>query len=244
MKPQLSKRKRWEKNIFWTLILLFAIAFVAKFASPRILRLYIEAGIGNCQKIPVLCITPGKEIVISEVNKEYIRELIPYSFPEIGISLPAGFTGIKERITKVYYKKGNRKHTGSVIYLLYKKPNFFVDLFPQLKKQGITNDYEFIKYMMYAAPNNIHNLRDAFFVIIKSIFTPDLGEQKNVQMVEFSGADKKGFIAYNFSHPENYFDCNVFNRAGDFFKLYIKDKEESLDLDKVMAIISTVNRAE
>lgn len=241
MKPQLSERKRWEKYIFWTLILLLAIAFVAKFASPRILRLYIETGIGNCQKIPVLCIAPEKEIVISDINKEYITELIPYSFPEIAISLPAGFTGIKERITKVYYKKGKRKHTGSAIYLLYKKPNFFVGLFPQLKKQGIANDYEFFSYMMYATPKAINNLRDAFFVIMKSIFTPDLGEQRDIRMFEFSCADKKGFITYSSSHSENYFDCNVFNISGDFFKLYIKDKEASLDLDKVLAIISTVN---
>jgi len=38
---------------------------------------------------------------------------------------------------------------------------------------------------------------------------------------------------------DNYFDCNIINNAGDFFKIYIKDKGASLDLDKVVAIIST-----
>jgi len=59
---------------------------------------------------------------------------------------------------------------------------------------------------------------------MKGIFTPDLGRQENVKMAQFKVASKRGFINYNLGQPDNYFDCNVFNEKGVFFKIYIKDK--------------------
>jgi hypothetical protein len=76
---------------------------------------------------------------------------------------------------------------------------------------------------------------------MKGIFTPDLGNQKDVKMAQFTVLDKRGFINYNLTGPDHYFDCNIFNTNQDFFKIYIKDKGASLDLDKVLTIISTVN---
>ena len=76
---------------------------------------------------------------------------------------------------------------------------------------------------------------------MKSVFTPDIGDQKNVKIVKFKTADNKGFITYNFTASENYFDCDVIKDDDAFLKVYIKDKDRKLDLDKVIAIISTLN---
>jgi hypothetical protein len=135
-----------------------------------------------------------------------------------------------------------RQHNTPTIYVLYEPPDFFIDLFPQLKKQGISDNYGFIKRIMFAKSKEVKNLTDTFFMIMKGIFTPDLGDQKNVRMVEFKLADKKGFINYNLGKPDNYFDCNVISNAGDFFKIYIKDKGATLDLNQVLAIISMANK--
>jgi len=236
------KKNASSKFITITIVLLFGILFVVKFAGPSMLRLYIESGIGTCQKIPILCMAPEKEIRTS-INKGYIPELLPYKFPDMEIYLPRGFTVVQQGITKYYYKKYNYHHKGAVIYLLYKEPNFFINLFPESKKQGTINDYEFIKRTMYARVKSIKNLSDVFFVIMKSIFTPDLGNQNNVKMIEFKIDSKRGFINYNLTKPDYYFDCNVVDTRGSFFKIYIKDKGGSLDLDKVLAIISTANKA-
>jgi hypothetical protein len=61
-------------------------------------------------------------------------------------------------------------------------------------------------------------------------------------MIKFISNDKKGFLNYSIGETGNYFDCNLFNEAGDFFKVYIIDKSTTLDLDKVFAIISTVKK--
>ena len=62
-------------------------------------------------------------------------------------------------------------------------------------------------------------------------------------MADFTLSDKKGFINYNLSEKDSYFDCNVFNQQGYYFKIYIKDMGARLDLDKVLMFISTVNKA-
>lgn len=222
-------------------VLLAAILFVIKFGGPSILRLYVETGIGNCKKIPILCMFPEGEIINPQVNKEYSAGLVPYTFPKTEIYLPKGFTVIKQRIKKVYYKRRKPEQDQPVVYIIRQEPNFFVNLYPQLKKQGITDDYEFVKRVMYARPTDIKDLTSAFFTIMKGIFTPDLGEQKNVKMEQFTVLDKKGFINYNLTGPDHYFDCNIFNASQDYFKVYIKDKGANLDLDKVLTIISTVN---
>ena len=79
---------------------------------------------------------------------------------------------------------------------------------------------------------------------MKSIFTPDVGNQRDAKMIEFRVADKHGFMTYNLSGEKNYFDCDAFNRTGGYFKVYIKDKGANLDLRKVMTIISTIKEPE
>lgn len=235
-----GRKSRLLRYAWLAVFLLPAVLFIAKFGTPSILRLYVETGIGDCKKIPVLCMSPKEEIINPAINKDYISELLPYKFPKMIIYVPRGFTVSQERITKVYYKK--RKDNGAVIYLLSQEPNFFVNLFPKLAKQGIRDDYEFIKRTMYADLKGIKNLTDTFFVIMKSLFTPDVGDQKTLKMVQFAISQKRGFINYNLSASGNYFDCNVIDDSSDFFKIYIKDTLATLDLDKVLAIISTAER--
>jgi len=230
------------KSIFLIIIFLVALAFIVKFGGPATLRLYIETGIGNCQKIPILCMAPEDQIAKQSINKEYLAELLPYNFPQMAINAPKGFTIIKEKITKVYYKKRRHREQGAVIYLLYQEPNFFVNLFPQVKNQGIKNDYDFLSRTMFAKLNQIKNLNDAFFVIMKGIFIPDLGDPKNIKMAKFRILDKQGFINYSLTQSGNYFDGNIINRQGDFFKVYIKDWKRSLSLEQVLAILSTVEK--
>jgi hypothetical protein len=236
----MKKKNTFTKYISIAIILLVGTLFVAKFGGPSLLKLYVEAGIGTCQKIPVLCMTPTPEIISPEIEKEYTAELLTYEFPTMSIKLPKDFTVIQERIKKVYYKRNKRQHQGNVVYLLHKGPNFFINLFPQLTKQGIKDNYEFIKRTMYADLKGIKNLTDAFFVIMKGIFIPDLGDLKDVKMAQFKLTDRRGFINYNFTASGNYFDCNIMDNAGNFFKIYIKDKGASLNLDKLLAILSSV----
>ncbi len=228
--------------IFIIVFLFLGLLFVIKFGGPPTLRLYVETGIGNCQKIPVLCISPEEKINYPAINQGYISTLIRQEFPGLTIHTPKDFTVVKEQIVKVYYKKGKRWESGSVIYLLCLNPNFFVNLFPDFTKNKIRNDHEFILHVMHANLNEINNLMDTFFVITKAIFTPDLGDQKNVRMVKFRSGDKRGFITYNQKASENYFDGNIIDQEGYFFKIYIKDKKAALDLDKVFAIIATIKR--
>jgi len=234
------KRNRVGKYIAPAIILFVAILFVAKFGRPAILKAYVQTGIGNCRTMPLLCIIPEKELVNPEIDKAYLQELLPYTFPGIEISIPKGFTVIKGEVTRIYYKRKKYTAKSPAIYLLYQKPNFFINLFPQLQKQGIENNYEFVNRTMHAQFINIDNLTDTFFVIMKSAFTPNLGEQKNIKMVKFKTSDKKGFITYNLAPSENYFDCDAISDDDAFFKIYIKDEGARLDLDKVLAIISTL----
>ena len=239
-------KEKTRRNILQVIILLLALLYVGKFGKAAVLRTYIELGIGDCKKIPVFCILPHEEIITPHIDKVYLAQLVPFEFteeePTIAIYLPKEFTVVRERINKVYYKKAQRRGPGSICYLLYEQPGFFTGLFPKMAKQGVENDYEFIRRTMYAAPKDIKNLTDTFFVIMKSIFTPNLGDEKNIQMVKFQIGDKKGFLTYNLTESENYFDCNIFNKQGDFFKVYIKDRAVNLDLDKVLTIISTISK--
>jgi hypothetical protein len=220
------------------IIFVVLIGIVAKFSGPVFLKSYVKTGMGTCQKMHILCLAPIETINNRKIDKEYIKGLIPYEFPKFTISLPRGFSVIQETIKKVYYKKEKRESTDKVCFAMHQPPNFFVSLFPQLAKKGVDSDYEFIKRTMYASENQIKNLQDVFFVIMKSIFIPDLGDQKKVKMVEFEIGNMKGFINYNISNE--FFDCNVINEAGGFFKLYIRDKSASLNLNNVLDVIATI----
>ncbi len=235
-------KQKTEQIILLTIVFLLAFAFAIKFGGPATLRLYVETGMGNCEKLPVLCLAPEIEIVNPKINQDYLAELREYKLPGIALRLPKEFKAIKGSAIKSYAKKRlHSKVVEATAYLLYEEPDFFVNLFPQLKKQGVKDDYEFIRRTMYARTKKVNNFTDTFFTIMKAIFIPYLGEG-NVIMAEFTLSDKRGFINYNFTASGNYFDCNIMDAQSGFFKVYIKDKDATLDLGKVLAIISTVKK--
>ncbi|MDD4982004.1 MAG: hypothetical protein PHS12_04530 [Candidatus Omnitrophica bacterium] len=228
----------------FTLAVIFtaALVFAAMVGGPNILKGYIETGIGGCSKIPILCKSPVQEIAVAEAEKEYTGTFIPYKFSKMSLSAPRGFAVVQELEKKTYYKKRLSRKKESVIYAFRQGPEYFIKLFPQVKSEGITDNYAFIKRLAFARTDRIKNLTDAFFVILKSILTPDIGNQHKAVMASFSMPGKKGFISYNLFDAEYYFDCNLVNENGDFFKLYIKDLGARLKLDEVLAIISTLKR--
>ena len=237
------RKKRFLKFITITLVFLASIAFVLKLSASRLLTAYLKTGIGDCAKIPILCSKPGNEILKMEVDSGILEEFIPYKFPRALVSAPKGFGVVQEAVKKVYYKKKKRVLSNAVVYILYEEPDFFVNLFPQLKKAGIGDDYAFLDRVMNADINQVKGLLDAFFVIIKGIFTPDLGDQATVKMARFAGSGMRGFINYNFTPKGNYFDCNIFNQKGDYFKIYIRDVAGKLRLQEVFAIVSTARKS-
>ncbi len=243
-------KKKILKYVYVLIILSSASLFVVKFGGPEILKGYVRTGIGDCRKIPILCVVPEEAVINPEIDKIRLQEFLPYTFarrelpyflPKMEVSVPKGFAVVRGSVTKVYYKRRKYNAKSSTVYLLYQKPNFFINLFPQLKNRGISNNYDFVNRTLSSQFTNIGSITDTFFVIMKSIFTPNLGEQKNIKMVKFKTSDKKGFITYNLTPSENYFDCDVINNDDAFFKGDIKDKGAKLDLDKVFAIISTLN---
>ncbi len=231
--------KKGLKTYFYLFIILaLTIPVVIQYGGPSFLRSYVETGVGTCQNIPILCMAPSETIAYSEPDKSFFEELIPHDFPKMGISVPKGFALLQETIKKVYYKKNKRGFADKVIYVLHEQPGFFTDLYPQVKKQGVPDNYEFIRRVMHASVSKIINLTDAFFVIMKGIFIPDVGDQHEVKMGRFEVDGKRGFINYNLNRK--FFDCNLTNEVGGFFKVYIKDKDASLDLSQVIGIITTI----
>ena len=220
-----------------------ALAFVIKFSGPSILRQYISYGIGDCKAIPILCMQPEEKIFTPEINNEYLSTLVPQSFPKMSVWVPKGFDLIQELIKKPYYKK-RHPNNKAVIYLLLQKPNDFIKLYPDVQKLGVKHNHEFIGRLINATLDKTENITDAFFIIMKSVFTPDIGNQKIAKMIRFKIEDKDGFINYTMTKPDNYFDCNILDTKGNFFKVYIKDIGGRLDLNKVFAIISTVKPTE
>ena len=231
--------KHLFKFLFNIIILSFCVAFVIKFAGPNILKQYLVYGIGDCKTIPILCMQPEAQIFTPQIDKEYLDTLVPHTFPKMYIAVPKGFTLIQELIKKQYYKKRHANNK-AVIYLLYQAPDAFIKLYPDVRKQGINDNHEFIRRLMYANLGKLDNITDAFFLIMKSVFTPDVGNQSIAKMIRFKFKDKEGYINYTMARPDNYFDCNVLDAEGNFFKLYIKDIGARLDLNNVFAIISTL----
>lgn len=237
-----AKKSKGLKYFLAALSMALGVVFVLKFGLPQLLRSYIKGGIGDCEKIPVFCKQPSRGITVFEVDREYVATLIPQSFPLLEAAIPNGFNVVQEDIHKVYYKRKKRQGGSPTVYLLIRKPGFFVGLFPHLKNSGVSDDYEFLKRTMNARVEEIKNINDAFFVIMKGIFVPDLGDQSTVAMLEFSVDSKKGFINYNLGSAENYFDCNVFDQEGNYYKIYIKDKKSQLSPENVITIISTLGK--
>lgn len=237
MKPKIIK---WA----WTILILCAsIIFVARFGLPQFLRAYIATGIGDCSKIPVLCMSPQEETINFTVDKAYLQGLIPYKFPTTRISVPKGFKVVQELIAKPYYKRKRPSGREPVIYVLHQPPGFFIKLFPQVKKSGVKDNYEFMRCLMQANEQTIQSVNDAFFVILKSVFTPDLGDQSKARMIQFESGGRRYFLSYNLTGPVYFFDCTILSKEGDFFKVYIKDRLRQLDLNKVFSIISTLSPA-
>jgi len=232
------KANKFLKFLIKAASLIICLLFIIKFAGPNILRQYVSYGIGDCKTVPILCMQPDEEIITPEVNKEHIETLVPQRFPKMSISVPRGFSLVQELIKKRYYKK-RRLDNEAVIYLLRQEPGAFIRLYPDVQKQGVKNNYEFIRRLMYANLSKLNNITDAFFTIMKSVFTPDIGQQCLCRMIEFKIGDKKGFINYSMAKPNNYFDCNILDSRDNFFKVYIKDIGAHLDLNNVFAIIST-----
>jgi len=237
------------KYVSIILVLFCGLLFVAKFGGPALLRAYIKSGIGDCDTLPLLCILPENQIDNPQPDKVYLQTLVPYYFPDkllpyplpaMNVSIPKGFTVIRGNITKVYYKRKKYSHKEPTIYLLYQKPKFFVNLFPQLKKEGIDDNYKFLNRVMTAKFINVASITDAFFVIMKSIFIPDLGDQKNIKILRFLMGGRRGFVSYNLGSSENYFNCDIVTKDDAFFKIYIKDRARKLDINDVLAIISTM----
>jgi len=231
--------KRFAKYLSRAILLIIALAFIIKFGGPNILRQYIGYGIGDCKTTPILCKQPEEKIFTPPINSQYRDTLIPHTFPKMSVSVPKGFTLIQELIKKQYYKK-RHPNNKAVIYLLVQEPNAFIKLYPDVQKQGVKDNYEFIRRLNYANFRKIENITDAFFLIMKSVFTPDIGNQSTAKMIKFQLLNLKGFINYSMAKPDNYFDCNVSDTNDNFFKVYIKDIGARLDLNNVFTIISTL----
>ncbi|MBU0548135.1 MAG: hypothetical protein KJ710_05745 [Candidatus Omnitrophica bacterium] len=227
------------KFINSVIILGFFVVFIIKFAGPNILRQYISYGIGDCKTVPILCMQPDEKTLTPEFSKEYNDTLVPQRFPKMSISIPKGFNVVQELIKRRYYKR-IRPENNAVIYLLPQEPDAFIKLYPDVQKQGIRDNYEFIRRLMYANLSKVNNITDAFFIIMKSVFSPDIGPQNISRMIKFELGEKRGFINYTLAKPNNYFDCNVLDARGNFFKVYIKDIGARLDLNNVFTIISTL----
>jgi len=215
-------------------------AFVIRFAGPMLLRRYVEVGIGDCRKIPILCALPAEGVLQLEINKNLTRDYIPYNFPKMTVSAPKGFSVVQEMIKKYYYKKKVEQNTQSIIYVLYEEKGYFPGLFQEAKKLGVNDNAEFLRRVMYALPQDVKSLGDAFFVIMKSIFIPDVGDQTKAVMARFQMGDKSGYIIYNLGESENYFNFDMVDSTGAYFKAYIKDKGAKLSLDDAFSIVSTL----
>ncbi|RJO64309.1 MAG: hypothetical protein C4540_04145 [Candidatus Omnitrophota bacterium] len=235
-------KKKLTRFLPWIVVWSAAILTVTTFGKPYVLKTYVEMGIGTCNKIPVLCILPSQNFTNPQIDKNYILSLARYKIEEIEIALPKDFFVIKEQIYRAYYKKRKRTEKDSIAYLLYQNPDFFQSLFPQLKKYSLKNNYDFLSRILNARTPDIKDLPSTLFVILKSIFTPDIGPGSNIKIARFSVADKRGFITYNYTKEGNYFNCDIVNSKQEFFKVYLKDKKKELDIDKVLTIISTLQK--
>lgn len=238
------KENLFLKYVTVSFIIIFSVLFLLTFGKAAVLRTYIQMGVGSCKKIPVLCMAPKKAVIRHNPKQRYSQELVLYSSPKIKMRVPKGFTVLEEKIKKVFYKKNQRLDSGAVIYLLYEEPGYFPNLFPQLRNSGIKDNYEFISRTMNAKLTGINTLTDSFFVIMKGIFIPDVGDQRNLKMEKFQIAGKKVFINYTLEPQGNYFDCNCIDEEGAFFKVYIKDKQVELNLEDALTVISTLEKAE
>jgi hypothetical protein len=183
---------------------------------------------------------PTEELNNPLTDHEFESTLIPYKSDKLEVWIPKGFTVVEELEKKFYYKKQKEKRNINIAYVLYKEPGFFLKLYPQLKSRDVKDNYDFMQRLEKARINQIQNITDAFFVILKGIFTPDLGNQNTATMIKFNMPHQRGFINYNLAPEINYFDCNIITDNDVFFKVYIKDTAAKLSLKEVVTILSTL----
>lgn len=233
-------KKKTLKNITSAVVIVLCLLYVAKFGGPNLLKFYISRGIGDCKRNPIFCMAPDSKVITARIDREYLTQLIPYKFPRMSISIPRGFSVVQETIRKPYYKRNKDIFGANIVYLLHEEKDFFINLYPQVKKKGINDNYEFIKHIMGARLDGVKDIGDAFFVVMKGIFTPDLGNQNKAEMFQVRVANMKGFVNYGRDNNFNYFDCNMIDPEGGFFKVYIKDKGAKRSLEDVLTIISTL----
>jgi len=236
-------KQRVVSTVLGVLVCILAFVGVIYFQGGRLIQIYISSGIGNCQKIPILCRQPSEELSLSTVALRS-GDVIPQRFDRVSLSVPKGFAVVQETVQRVYYKKQKDKARGNTIYVLRESPGYFPLLFPQLAKKQITTNYEFIRRIMYAKLTEVRDLTDAFFVIMKGIFIPDIGDQRKARMVSFTQLDKKGFLTYSQRQKQQFFDCNCVDAQDNFYKLYIKDASGRMVLDDVLAVIATLRPQE
>ncbi|MCU0665904.1 MAG: hypothetical protein MUF05_02265 [Candidatus Omnitrophica bacterium] len=228
-------------KIFSTLIFIGLSGwFIAIFAGPKLLQMYVRAGLGNGKDQPVFSMSIEGKIQAPVPNQSYIDQLKQFQVENVKISVPKEFTVVKQTSTKRYYKKWHKPENKAIIYVVHQPKDFFIRLYPEVKKDAVVNDYQFIRRTMQAKISEVKNLHDAFFLIIKTIFTPDVGEQENLKIMEFASAGKKGFVTYNLSKKGGYFNFNFIGEKADYFGVYIKDIPPTLDLNKALDIISTI----
>ncbi|HNX81598.1 MAG TPA: hypothetical protein PKL77_05570 [Candidatus Omnitrophota bacterium] len=238
----MRRKKNYLKIACIGIALSLAVAYIAYFAGPRLLKMYVHAGIGFIHRQPIFGMKPSEVPVPLEVDEDYLAELKPYEFSDVSVSLPKEFRVVQGSEEKSYYKKRPWKTMGAVVYLLYQPPHYFVDSFPDIKQQGITDDYTFVKKTMQSDADFIHTVTDAFFVVMKSLFTPDLGNQKNLSMISFEGRGKRGFISFNLGETEYAYVCDIFDSQNNYFKIFLRDKSRKMDLKKMFTIISTIRK--
>ena len=231
-----------RKRILTAILLILGVLFVIKFSGPKLLQLYIRSGMGDCKELPITCMAPSIELDNPYFSKSRLEDFTYFKFKNIEISLPKGFSVVRGQIKRHFYKKKKVPEGRQTIYLLYQKPDFFVGIFPLVKKQGVLDDHEFIKRTMNARTPEIGNLTDTFFVAMKGVFTPYLGDQQNLVMLKTRIGNKIAFINYDLSPQANYYDCTIIDDNKDFFKIYIKDTNKVLSLEDVFAVISTVRK--
>jgi len=234
-----STKNKVVKNLTIGFILTGSLLLLIKLSGLQFLKAYVQAGIGTCKTNPILCLVPSEGAPRINIDKGYLEELALYRFDNFQIRLPKNFLVVKEITKKMYYKKMRNRRSGSVAYLLAGERGFFLDLFPESKKMGIADDYEFLRRLFSANLSQFRDIHDAFFIVLKSVFIPDLG-QGPVQMFKFDQEGQRGFVTYGLTKGYNYFDCDVFDERGRFFKVYIRDKGARLDLEKVATILSSI----
>ncbi|MFA6350509.1 MAG: hypothetical protein WCY12_06265 [Candidatus Omnitrophota bacterium] len=231
-----------RKRILISILLVLGMLFVIKFSGPKLLQLYIRSGMGDCKELPIICMAPALEMDNPYFPKDKLEDFTSFKFKNIELSLPKGFLVVRGFIKKHFYKKKKVPEGEQTIYLLYQKPDFFIELFPFVKKQGVLNDHEFVRRTMSARTQEINDLTDTFFVVMKGVFTPYLGDERDLVMLKIRMGNKRCFLNYNLGPQANYYDCTIIDDNKDFFKIYIKDTKKILSLEDVLAVISTVRK--